>query len=36
VDASEADFLGNDKHVQAIIDALDKEYPEGQHYISLP
>jgi deoxyadenosine/deoxycytidine kinase len=36
VDASEADFLGNDKHVQAIIDALDKEYSEGQHYISLP
>ncbi|HZI00217.1 MAG TPA: deoxynucleoside kinase [Flavisolibacter sp.] len=36
VDASEADFLGNDKHLQAIIDALDKEYPEGQHYISLP
>jgi deoxyguanosine kinase len=36
VDASEADFLGNEKHVQAIIDALDKEYTEGQHYISLP
>jgi deoxyadenosine/deoxycytidine kinase len=36
VDASEANFLGNEKHVQAIIDALDKEYTEGQHYISLP
>jgi deoxyguanosine kinase len=36
VDASNADFLGNEKHLQAIIDALDKDYPEGQHYLSLP
>jgi deoxyadenosine/deoxycytidine kinase len=36
VDVSKADFLGNEKHLQAIIDALDKEYPQGQHYISLP
>lgn len=36
VDASNADFLGNEKHLQIIMDALDKEYPEGQHYISLP
>jgi len=36
VDASQADFLNNDKHLQTIINALDKEYPEGQHYISLP
>jgi deoxyadenosine/deoxycytidine kinase len=36
VDASNADFLGNEKHLQIIIDALDKEYPEGQHYLSLP
>lgn len=36
VDASNADFLGNEAHVQAIIDALNKEYPEGQHYLSLP
>lgn len=36
VDASNADFLGNDQHLQIIMDALDKEYPEGQHYISLP
>lgn len=36
VDVSKADFLGNEKHLKAIIDALDKEYPEGQHYISLP
>lgn len=36
VDAANADFLGNEKHLQAIIDALDKEYDGGQHYISLP
>jgi deoxyadenosine/deoxycytidine kinase len=36
VDASAADFLSNESHLQVIFDALDKEYPEGQHYISLP
>ena len=36
VDATNADFLSNEKHLQTIIDALDKEYPTGQHYISLP
>lgn len=36
IDASNADFLGNEKHVQVIIDALNKDYEEGQHYITLP
>lgn len=36
VDASNADFLGNDEHLKAIINALDKDYPQGQHYLSLP
>jgi deoxyguanosine kinase len=36
VDVSNADFLGNEKHLQVIIDALDKEYEHGQHYLSLP
>jgi deoxyadenosine/deoxycytidine kinase len=36
IDASNADFLGNHLHLEAVIDALDKEYPEGQHYITLP
>ena len=36
VDASHADFLGNEKHFKVITDALEKEYPEGQHYLSLP
>ena len=36
VDASNADFLSNEKHLQVIIDALDKEYEVGQHYLTLP
>jgi deoxyadenosine/deoxycytidine kinase len=36
VDASNADFLGNEKHVQTIMEALEKEYEEGQHFIALP
>jgi deoxyguanosine kinase len=36
IDAGNADFLGNEKHVNAVIEALDKEYENGQHFISLP
>lgn len=36
IDASNADFLGNEKHLKVILDALDKDYGEGQHYFSLP
>ncbi|HEY0066462.1 MAG TPA: deoxynucleoside kinase [Flavisolibacter sp.] len=36
IDVSSADFLGNEKHLQTVLDALEKEYPEGQHYLSLP
>jgi deoxyguanosine kinase len=36
VDASNANFLGNDKHVQVILEALEKDYDHGQHYITLP
>lgn len=36
IDASNADFLGNPKHLQVVIDALDKEIEHGQHYFSLP
>src|SRR5436305_7002745 len=35
VDASNADFLGNEKHLQIIIDALDKDYTKGQHYLTM-
>jgi deoxyguanosine kinase len=36
IDASNADFLGNEKHVQVVLDALEKDYETGQHYFSLP
>ena len=36
IDAGNADFLGNDEHLKIIVDALDKEYEEGQHYLTLP
>ena len=36
VDASNADFLYNEEHVNIIMDALNKDLEEGQHYISLP
>ena len=36
IDASNADFTGNDKHVQVVLDALEKDLPEGQHYFNLP
>lgn len=36
VDASNADFLENEEHFRIITEALDKEYEQGQHYITLP
>ena len=36
VDCSNADFINNENHLCVIIDALDKEYEDGQHYITLP
>ncbi len=36
VDTSDADFIGNPKHLDTILDALEKEYEDGQHFISLP
>jgi deoxyguanosine kinase len=36
IDAGNADFLGNEEHLKIVIDALDKEYEEGQHYLTLP
>lgn len=36
IDASNADFMVNDKHVQVVLDALQKDLPEGQHYFNLP
>ncbi len=36
VDASNADFIHNEEHTRVIIDALNQEYENGQHYITLP
>lgn len=36
VDASNADFLHNEKHLQVIFEALEKEYDQGQYYLTLP
>ena len=36
VDASNADFLGNEAHLNVILEALDKDYEDGQHYLTLP
>lgn len=36
VDVSNADFLGNEKHLQTIIQALDHDYDHGQHFLTLP
>ena len=36
IDASNADFLGNEKHLKVVIEALDKDYEDGQHYLTLP
>lgn len=36
IDASNADFLGNEKHLQIVLDALEKDFDEGQHFFTLP
>ena len=36
IDASNADFLGNEKQLKVIIDALENDYEDGQHYLTLP
>ncbi len=35
IDSSSADFLGNDQHLNAVLDALNNEYEAGQHYLQL-
>lgn len=36
IDASDADFLNNEAHLQTVINALGQDLDEGQHYINLP
>lgn len=36
VNASNADFLHNESHVETILQALDRDYSLGRHFIELP
>jgi len=36
IDCSNADFVNNEAHLSIVINALDKKYEDGQHYITLP
>jgi deoxyadenosine/deoxycytidine kinase len=36
IDTTDADFLNNTKHLNAVIEALDKDYENGPHYLTLP
>ena len=36
VDVGKSDFLGNEKHLRTITEALEKDYENGQYYIALP
>jgi deoxyadenosine/deoxycytidine kinase len=36
VDVSNADFIGNEKHLEAVLEALDKDYQDNQNYLTLP
>jgi deoxyguanosine kinase len=36
IDVSNADFLDNAAHLQVVLDALDRDTGEGQHFFSLP
>ena len=36
IDATNADFLGNNKHIEVVLEALEDDYPIGQHYFTLP
>lgn len=36
VDVTQADFLNNSSHFEFILDALEKDYAPGQHFLTLP
>jgi deoxyguanosine kinase len=35
IDTTNADFLSNEKHLQVVLDALESDLDEGQHYFTL-
>lgn len=36
IDASSADFLGNEEHLNAVLNALEKDFEDGQNFLMLP
>jgi len=36
IDVSNADFIGNEKHLEMVLTALEKDYENNQNYITLP
>jgi deoxyguanosine kinase len=36
IDASNANFLDNPAHLKVVLEALEKEYDQGQYYLTLP
>ncbi|MEO8820245.1 MAG: deoxynucleoside kinase [Ginsengibacter sp.] len=36
IDVSNADFLGNERHLRILLEALDKDYENGPNYLTLP
>lgn len=36
IDVGNADFLRNERQIKAVVDALEQDYGDGQHYLALP
>jgi deoxyadenosine/deoxycytidine kinase len=36
IDASNADFLDNEKHLQVVLNTLENDLDDGQHFFTLP
>ena len=36
IDASNANFLDNPRHLEIVLEALEKDYDQGQYYLTLP
>ena len=36
IDASNADFINNEKHFKVVLDALENDFEQGQQYFTLP
>lgn len=36
IDTSNADFIGNEAHFNTVLEALEHDHADGQHYLTLP